>query len=374
MAEHLPMLDFSFAAATDAAATCRVAADRLDALLDARADGAARLEAVWRGRLHDEVFATAGLALRREGADLRQDLLLTAAAIERAAEDAVAILGPHLQDALDRLVRAGPDGGFCPWVRGEDVTRHAERGRVLAEWVGAVGQAFTALDDGFVGYLPGTARSAPEEAITAWVEALGAFPLLEQSEAWRAGIAHARSVEDLVAAGHGQQAADALAQLADFEDSPAYLRAALLALGDLDDLEDRIDAVTDRGHPVGRFLGGVVDWEGLQDDPVRWAGQLVPDVAAAVFTGGTAAATTRGTSATRATVRGLRTATRLPDPVEALRHLGTVLQVDVASRIRTIGGRALTWTPWATSTRSATSSGCRSVAAVPWRVSTPWPA
>ena len=119
MAEHLSMVDFSFAAAAAASETCRRVAGRLDDVLGARADEAARLAEVWQGRLHDEVFAATGLALQREGTGLHEELLAAAAAIDRAAEDARA------ENSRRREVN-----------RQRDLAEHRERARREAQQQG----------------------------------------------------------------------------------------------------------------------------------------------------------------------------------------------------------------------------------------------
>jgi hypothetical protein len=45
--------------------------------------------------------------------------------------------GPDLDRALEAFQRRSPEHGFCPTVTGHELVRHAERGRTLAEWVGA---------------------------------------------------------------------------------------------------------------------------------------------------------------------------------------------------------------------------------------------
>lgn len=326
-----------------------------------------------------------------------EHLLAYASSLE-PAERSLGTDALALDDVLDEYRRRCTYTVACPTISGAALARHVERGATLAEWVGAVGIAFDRLDTGFVGYLPGTPRSADLADLVVLTEALGAFPLLEQAEAWRGGLAHARSIHALIAAGEGQAAADALAALAEHEDSDVYLRAALLALGDLSALEEAIDDATPKGSLAGRFFGGawdavsgtagmawdltgrlvhdpggwagswgdlgsavwwgvqnpgdfalvVIDWEGLKDDPVRWLGGLAPEAVAAVATAGGSAAVTasgRGASAARGAMRGLRSATRLGDRIEAMRQLARAIGVDVEVGARTAGGRTVRWTP-----------------------------
>ncbi|NHC12938.1 putative T7SS-secreted protein [Motilibacter deserti] len=56
-----------------------------------------------------------------------------------------------------------------------------------------------------------------------------------------------------------------------------------------------LQALKDDPVEFGKQLGkGLLDWDTWADDPSRALGHLVPDLVAAVFTGGTAAAVTRG--------------------------------------------------------------------------------
>lgn len=310
-------------------------------------------------------------------------------------EDAVIRASEELEDKLEAFQSRCPEYGFCPTPRGHEVARHAMRGQTLAEWTSAVGAAFAAVDRGFVGYLPGAVRSISESDLAAYLESVGAFPLLEQREAFAAGIDHATRIEQAIAAGDGEAAEGLLRGLADHGDNGVFLRAVFLSLGDLDELEERIDAVRDRGNVFARFFGGawdatagtvttlwgltgqaiydldgagrnwsalgdavaygwhnpddfalaLVDWEGLKDDPVRWLGGLEPHAVLALATGGTAAVASRGASATRAAVRGLRSAENLTDVMRALRPLAQSVLTDVESGVRTIGGRQVSWTP-----------------------------
>lgn len=89
MAALLPNVDFDFAAADAAATACRDLARRLDALLAARADGRAHATDGWSGGLLD-AFTTVHGELVREGTDLHEHLLRTAADIEASADAAAA--------------------------------------------------------------------------------------------------------------------------------------------------------------------------------------------------------------------------------------------------------------------------------------------
>lgn len=319
-----------------------------------------------------------------------------------AAEASVASASDRLEDALQRFEARCPELGFCATPRGPEIARHAQRGQALAEWVAAVGAAFLAADTRFVGYLPGAVRSIGEDELRTYLDAVGAYPLLEQQESHHAGITYAARVMAMVRAGEGQAARDLLRGLADYEANQSFMRGALLALGDLDDLADSIDAVSPRPNAVVRFLGGawdattgtvstlwgltgqalydpsgagrnwgdlggalvwgwhnpgdfalaVIDWEGLKDDPARWLGGLAPDAILAVGTAGAGAAVSRSGSATRAvvgaTARGLRTARSLDGIIDALRPLSGLARAgatDVGTRMRTIGDRQVTWTP-----------------------------
>ncbi|HEV2069561.1 MAG TPA: hypothetical protein VGR26_07205 [Acidimicrobiales bacterium] len=242
------------------------------------------------------------------------------------AEEGVVRSVERLEEALRRFEQRCPEFGFCVVPRGPEIARHAERGHALAEWVAAVGAAFLAADNGFVGTLPRTRRSIDDEELRAYLDAVGAFSVLEQREAHEAGIAYAGRVNAALAAGDGAEAESLLRGMADFEANEAFLRGALLALGDLDELADAIDTVSPRPNALLRFLGGardasvgtvstvwgltgqalydpagagrnwgnlgsavawgfdnpddfalaVIDWEGLKDDPARWLGGLAP--------------------------------------------------------------------------------------------------
>lgn len=330
------------------------------------------------------------------------DHLLDYAAELLPAEEAIIRSAERLEDALRRFEQRCPEFGFCAVPRGWDIARHALRGQTLAEWVSAVGSAFLAADNAFVGVLRGTPRALHDDELGAYLHAVGSFAMLEQREAYDAGIAYADRVMATVAAGDGEGAQGLLRGLADFESNEAFLRGALLALGDLEELADTIDAVSPRPNAFVRFLGGardatvgtastlwgltgqalydpagaggnwgdlgsalawgfrnpddfalvIVDWEGLKDDPARWLGGLAPDAVLAVATAGTGAAVTRAGSSTRAVVsttsRGLRAATSLQQTIDALRPLSNLFRAgvtDVGARLRTIGGRRVTWTP-----------------------------
>jgi hypothetical protein len=321
--------------------------------------------------------------------------LLAYAAATLPYEDAVIRASEDLEEKLQAFQSRCPEYRFCPTPRGQEVARHALRGQTLAEWTSAVGAAFSAVDRGFVSYLPGAVRTISDADLAAYLESVGAFALLEQREAFAAGIDHAMRIEQAIAARDAEAAEALLRQLADYGDNDVFLRAVFLSLGDLDDLEDRIDAFRDRGNVFGRFFGGawdatagtvttlwgltgqaiydadgagrnwsalgdalaygwdnpgdfaltLVDWEGLKDDPVRWLGGLAPDAVLAVATAGTGAVASRGASATRAAVRGLRSAENLTDVMRALRPLAGAVLTDVESGVRTIGGRQVHWTP-----------------------------
>ncbi|HEV2069560.1 MAG TPA: hypothetical protein VGR26_07200 [Acidimicrobiales bacterium] len=85
--DQLPEVGFDFGAAREAAEACREMAILLGNLLDARTGAGGRAADGWEGRSRTE-FDSIGEALRREGSDLRQQLLQSAAAIEDAADDA----------------------------------------------------------------------------------------------------------------------------------------------------------------------------------------------------------------------------------------------------------------------------------------------
>ncbi len=83
----LPPVEFDFAAATDAIAACRDQAAKLDVLLQRRARAQRAATHEWQGRYRRD-FDDVADALQREGHDLREQLLRTAAAIAEAAERA----------------------------------------------------------------------------------------------------------------------------------------------------------------------------------------------------------------------------------------------------------------------------------------------
>lgn len=112
--DQLPEVDFDFGAADEAAEACREMAMLLGNLLDARAAAGGRAVHGWEGRSRGD-FDNISEALRREGADLRHQLLLSAGAIEDAADDAAEEQRRRMaenqrrreeHDALERAERA----------------------------------------------------------------------------------------------------------------------------------------------------------------------------------------------------------------------------------------------------------------------------
>lgn len=85
--DQLPEVGFDFGAADAAAEACREMAMLLGHLLDARTAAGGRAADGWEGRSREDFDSISG-ALRREGADLRHQLLVSAGAIEDAADDA----------------------------------------------------------------------------------------------------------------------------------------------------------------------------------------------------------------------------------------------------------------------------------------------
>jgi hypothetical protein len=300
---------------------------------------------------------------------------------------------PDLDRALADFMARCRDFGFCPTVGGDDLVRHADRGRTLAEWVGAVGSAFAAADTFPLAGSPGV-RGIDDLELRTYLEAVGAFLLVEEAESHAAGLAAAESLRAAVDAGDLEGVEALLRSLGAFEDDDVFTRAFVLGAGDLEGLLDRADALRPRSNVAVRFLGGawdsivgtgelvwgltgrvvhdpsgwagtwgdlgsslwwgvnnpkdfalaIIDWEGLREDPARWLGGLAPDVALTFATAGGAAAS-RGASASRAAMRGLRGAENLGEALTAARQLARAVSVDLDASVRTLGGRQVTWSP-----------------------------
>jgi hypothetical protein len=313
-------------------------------------------------------------------------------------------VGPGLDQALQDFMTRCPEFGFCPTVTGDEVVRHADRGRTLAEWIAAVGSAFAAADTLPLDGSPGV-RSIDDAELRTYLDAVGAFLLVEEAESHAAGIATAQALEVAVDTGDLDAVEELLRSVGAFEDDEVFLRALVLGAGDLDALLDRADALQPRPNVAVRFLGGawdsitgtgelvwgltgrvlhdpsgwagtwgdlgsslwwgvqnpkdfalaIVDWDGLRDDPARWLGALAPDVALTFATAGGAAAS-RGASASRAAMRGLRSADNLGDALTAARQLSRAVRVDLDVGVRTIGGRQVTWSPAGMADASGTVS------------------
>ncbi len=318
------------------------------------------------------------------------------------AEEGIVRSVERLEDALRRFEQRCPEFGFCVVPRGPDIARHAERGHALAEWVAAVGAAFLAADNAFVGTLPWTRRSIDDEELRAYLHAVGAFAVLGSARPTKpASPTPSASMPPWLPV-TGPERRVCSGAWPTSKPTRRSCGGALLAVGDLDELADAIDAVRPRPNALLRFLGGardatvgtvsavwgltgqalydpagagrnwgnlgsavawgfhdpddfalaIIDWEGLKDDPARWLGGLAPDAVLAFATAGAGAAVSRGGSATRGVVsttsRGLRAAKSLRQTIDALRPLSDLFGAgvtDVGARLRTIGGRRVTWTP-----------------------------
>lgn len=109
----LPPVEFDFAAATDAIAVCRDQAAKLDVLLQRRAQAGRAAAQEWQGRYRHD-FDDVAAALQREGHDLREQLLRTAAAIAEAAEWAAAENARRHRENQRRIEAAPTDAMAAP--------------------------------------------------------------------------------------------------------------------------------------------------------------------------------------------------------------------------------------------------------------------
>ncbi len=111
----------------------------------------------------------------------------------------------------------------------------------------------------------------------------------------------------------------------------------------LESAQAMLDALIADPLEFGKSLGkGLLDWDTWADDPARAIGHLVPDVVAAVFTGGA------GTAATKSAGLLERLGTKADDLVDGLRALDRVDDVaDGARGIRRLEGIDVTDIPHA---------------------------
>lgn len=245
----------------------------------------------------------------------------------------------------------------------EEVNTKVRLAQELDVWVGAVGQGFLLAgggdelvididDDSVIEHLPPGMADPPAESRARAEEGANAFDDLKQACDDRD---HDR-IEEL------------LELLEQHQDDPAWMAGFAIqgedVLGDLDELEGMLEDgmrpkktggpfgwVVDLGKGVWdsvwgtveflygltlegvvnpgqwvdnwaglgsglwhgitnplEFLSAIVDWEGLKDNPARWIGSFVPDLAVTVFSGGAGAVARggRGLDALRDLARTLR--------------------------------------------------------------------